>query len=66
MTFDRRRGELSGSLSAPPRFTQLSTMTTNLLNLTDTTDERPKSAQNRGLGKVRLRCVYGDLPVMYR
>ena len=37
MTFDRRRGELKGSLSAPPTFTQLSTVTTNLLNLTDTT-----------------------------
>jgi hypothetical protein len=39
MTFDRRRGELKGSLSAPPTFTQLSTVTTNLLNLTDTTWE---------------------------
>ena len=40
MTFDRRRGELKGSLSAPPTFTQLSTVTTNLLNLTDTTMTR--------------------------
>jgi len=36
MTFDRRRGELRGSLSPPPAFTQQSTMI-NLLNLTPTT-----------------------------
>jgi hypothetical protein len=40
MTFDRRRGELGSSLSAPPTFTQLSTMKTNLLNLTHTTWKR--------------------------
>ena len=34
--FDRRRSEIGAWRSAPPRFTQLSTMTTNLLNLTHT------------------------------
>ena len=35
--FDRRRSELEARRSAPPPFTQLSTMTINLLNLTHTT-----------------------------
>jgi hypothetical protein len=37
MTFDRRRSELEARSSAPPRFTQRSTMKTILLNLTHTT-----------------------------
>jgi len=39
MTFDRPRGELEDSLSAPPRFTSwpYHDRKTNLLNLTHTT-----------------------------
>jgi len=47
MRFDRRRSELEARSSAPPRFTQLSTMTTNLLNLTHTTRQRFGSSRWR-------------------
>ena len=60
MTFDRRRSELRARSTAPPRFTQQSTMT-NLLNLTHTT--RPQGC--RSLARRRRCSSVEDSPGIF-
>jgi hypothetical protein len=54
MTLDRRRSELEARSSAPPRFTQQTTMTPNLLNLTHTTTaSQTPDPEDRDAGGTR-------------